>query len=71
MNFNGIFDALNYTHNPLYDKEFTEFVLSQIDEVELHTAEETRAWVIEKLENEFMHSVVRGMREFLKSPFTS
>jgi len=47
MNFNGIFDALNYTRNPLYDEEFTEFVLSQIDDVELHTAEENRSWVIE------------------------
>ena len=71
MNFNGIFDALNYTRNPLYDEEFTEFVLSQIDDVELHTTQENKAWVIERLENEFMHNVIRGMQEFLKSPFTS
>tara|TARA_R100000805_G_C3620821_1_gene124662 strand:- start:818 stop:1054 length:237 start_codon:yes stop_codon:yes gene_type:complete len=29
------------------------------------------AWVMEMHDNEFMHNVIRGMREFLKSPFTS
>ena len=70
MNFDGIFEALNYTHNPAeYYEDLEAFVKSQV--TNLHTTQENKAWVIERLENEFMHNVIRGMREFLKSPFTS
>ena len=69
MNFDGIFEALNYIQNPKYDVDLEAYVKSEL--IKLRTTQENKAWVIERLENEFMHNVVRGMREFLKSPFTS
>tara|TARA_R100000008_G_scaffold65711_1_gene42669 strand:- start:321 stop:542 length:222 start_codon:yes stop_codon:yes gene_type:complete len=73
MNFNGVFDDWNYmkmeeimnTHNDVYDKEFLAFVQSELTKAEVDSY---KSWVYEP---QFMDYVVRGMKNFLKSPFKS
>ena len=79
MNFNGVFDDWNY----MTRKEIEEFssleeylrwekhilevddTTSRLDKSEV---DEAKAWVYKP---QFMDYVVRGMRNFLKSPFKS
>ena len=70
MNFNGVFDDWNYMEmdNDVYNEEFLAFVQSQLVKAEADVGVESyKAWVYKP---QFMDYVVRGMRNFLKSPFS-
>jgi len=66
MNFNGVFDEWNYMKYPNEDyEEFMRFTSVRLNQSEV---DEAKAWVYKP---QFMDYVVRGMSNFLKSPFKS
>jgi len=76
MNFNGVFDEWNYINeeeiNNMTVKEIEESVrdmaFKTIDRLTQSEVESYKSWVYEP---QFMDYVVRGMKNFLKSPFKS
>ena len=61
MNFDGIFDGYNHLYNAIRKTEHQNIRLTQAE------VDECRKWIYDEVE--FMHYVIRGMRNFLKSPF--
>ena len=66
MNFDGIFDKYNYPTLDDDDKEFMRFTAS-LPKLSKSQVEEAKAWIYN--EPQFMDHVVKGMKNFLKSPF--
>ena len=60
MNFNGVFDDWNY-------KNFSSLEEYLSWEKHILEVDEAKAWIYKP---QFMDYVVRGMRNFLKSPFS-
>ena len=68
MNFNGIFDELNYMTVKEIEEFAREMAVSQTMRLTNAEVDSYNSWVYEP---QFMDYVVRGMRNFLKSPFKS
>ena len=85
MNFNGVFDEWNYINEKeiinmtveeikesvremALDKSINATAYETIDRLTQSEVESYKSWVYEP---QFMDYVVRGMKNFLKSPFKS
>ena len=66
MNFNGIFDELNYMTVKEIEESVREMVINQTMRLRKAEVDEAKAWVKKP---QFMDYVVRGMKKFLESPF--
>jgi hypothetical protein len=65
MNFDGIFDRYNHLYNAIRKTE--QDIAYQSIRLTQAEIDECRKWIYDEVE--FMHYVIRGMRNFLKSPF--
>jgi len=77
MNFNGVFDEWNYMNQEEVNKMTRKEIEVSVRDIALNEAinrltqsevESYKSWVYEP---QFMDYVVRGMKNFLKSPFKS
>ena len=77
MNFNGVFDEWNYMTVKEIEESAREMALNEainatayetIDRLTQSEVESYKSWVYQP---QFMDYVVRGMKNFLKSPFKS
>ena len=68
MNFNGVFDEWNYMTVKEIEESVREMVINQTMRLRKAEVDEAKAWVKKP---QFMDYVVRGMKNFLKSPFKS
>ena len=68
MNFNGIFDELNYMTVKEIEEFAREMAVRQTMRLTKAEVDSYKSWVYEP---QFMDYVVRGMKNFLKSPFKS
>ena len=65
MNFNGVFDEWNY----MTDKQLEECVREMVlEDIRLRQSKKSKDLVKKP---QFMDYVIRGMRNFLKSPFNN
>ena len=67
MNFNGIFDELNYMTVKEIEEFAREMAVGQTMRLRKAEVDEAKDWVKKP---QFMDYVVRGMKNFLKSPFS-
>ena len=68
MNFNGVFDEWNHMTDMTVE-QLEESVRDMVlNDIKLRQSKDAKAWVKKP---QFMDYVVIGMRNFLKSPFTS
>ena len=68
MNFNGVFDEWNHMTDMTVE-QLEESVRDMVlNDIKLRQSKDAKAWVKKP---QFMDYVVTGMRNFLKSPFTS
>ena len=67
MNFNGVFDEWNYMTVKEIEESVREMVINQTMRLRKAEVDEAKAWVKKP---QFMDYVVRGMKNFLKSPFS-
>ena len=67
MNFNGVFDEWNYMTVKEIEESVREMVINQTMRLWKAEVDEAKAWIYKP---QFMDYVVRGMRNFLKSPFS-
>ena len=66
MNFNGVFDEWNYMTHKQLEECLREMVLNEEMRLRKSKVDEAKAWIYKP---QFMDYVVKGMRNFLKSPF--
>jgi len=69
MNFNGVFDDWNYMTQKEIEETLSDFVKPQVTRLRQSEVDEIKALTYKH--PQFMDYVVRGMRNFLKSPFKS
>ena len=67
MNFNGVFDEWNYMSVKEIEESVREMVINQTMRLRKAEVDEAKAWVKKP---QFMDYVVRGMKNFLNSPFS-
>jgi len=67
MNFNGVFDEWNYMTVKELEECMREMVVNQTMRLRKAEVNEDKAWIKKP---QFMDYVVKGMRNFLKSPFS-
>ena len=69
MNFNGVFDEWNYMTVKEIEESVREMVVNQTMRLSQSEVDSYKAAWVKK--PQFMDYVVRGMRNFLKSPFNN
>lgn len=67
MNFNGIFEEWNYITQKEIEETLSDFIKPQVTRLRQSEVDEIKSLTYES--PQFMDHVVRGMRNFLKSPF--